>query len=326
MEKIILEDAYLRMKRIREFDLLVHDFSAQKELVMGIMHSHIGAEAYSAGVLMNLCPEDYVSTTYRCHAHAIARGIDLGKMAAEFCGRKTGVCGGMAGNMHCTDQDINIIAAFGIIGAGLPAACGAAFAEKYKKTDHLSCVFFGDGGVPQGAFHESMNIAAVWKLPVLFVNDNNRYAMSTCSSNNLVDEHTVTYARAYKMPAVTVDGMNFFEVYDAAQRAVEHIRAGKGPYYLECMAYRYHGQFEGDEQHYKIAGEPEYYWTKDPVAHFERTVLQLGWMTEGELEKLEEQVEREVAAAFQYASESPFPDKEDMFTHVYADSYEGGLL
>ncbi len=323
MDKSVLTAAYLCMQKIRQFDLLVHDYAAKKEVVMGIMHSHIGAEACATGVMMHLKEDDYMSTTYRCHAHAIAKGIDLNGMAAEFCGRKTGVCGGMAGNMHCIDQNINIIAGFGIIAAGLPSACGAAFASKYHEKDQVSCVFFGDGSIPQGAFHESMNLASLWKLPVLFINENNHYAMSTCSSNNLVDESTLQYVHSYKMPCVSVDGMNFFEVYAAAKKAVEWIRAGKGPYYIECNCYRYHGQFEGDAQIYKVEGEQEYYWTKDPIAHFARTVLELGWMTQKELDAIEAQAVKESKEAFEFAANSPFPELEDMYKNVYADEYAG---
>ncbi len=229
MDSTFLLSNYGKMREIRSFGVTVQEYAARNHLLMGIIQGHIGCEAYAVGVTSQLRDDDYIASTYRNHAHSIARGVDLNALAAEICGKAPGVCKAKGGNMHAVDQDLNMIAGFGIIGAGLPAACGTAFASKYKETDQVSTVFFGDGAIPQGAFHESMNIASVFKLPVLFINDNNGYAMSTSADYNLAHKSTVAYADAYKISAKKVCGMTFFDVYDAVKEALEHIRSGKGP-------------------------------------------------------------------------------------------------
>ena len=165
MDSNFLLEVYEKMREIRTFGLTVQDYAARKTLVMGIIQGHMGGEAYTVGVTCQLRDDDYMATTYRNHSHTIGRGIDMNALAAELCGKETGVCKGMAGNMHAVDQDLNIIGGFGIIGAGLPATCGTAFASKYKGTDQVSTAFFGDGAIPQGAFHESMNMASIFSLP-----------------------------------------------------------------------------------------------------------------------------------------------------------------
>lgn len=321
MEKKYVAEAYRRMSNIRAFDLLVHEYAEKDYRVMALMHSAIGAEAYSVAVMMNLAPQDYMATTYRNHAHTIAKDIDLKALAAELCGKEAGVCHGMAGNMHAVDQNINIIGGFGIIAAGLPSCLGTAFAAKYKKTDSITAGFFGDGAIAQGAFHESMNLASVWKLPVLFVNDNNRYAMSTATCANLVTEDTVQYARTYNMPAVIVDGMDFFAVNAAVEEAVAYVRSGKGPYFLECKAYRYHGQFEGDKQLYKPKAEEEYYWSRDPLKLFREEAVKRGILTIQEMDDIYQKAEKDVLEAFDYAEQCSYPPLSAVYKNVYADKY-----
>lgn len=322
MKKQVLLTAFERMCRIRQFDMWVHEnFKKPGTPLMGLMHSHIGEEAYSAAVICQLRDDDYLSTTYRNHAHSIARDISLRSLAAEICGRETGCCKGRAGNMHAVDQNLNIIAGFGIIGAGLPSTVGTALASKYKGTDQISVAFFGDGAVPQGAFHESMNLAKMFNLPVLFVNNNNHYAMSTPSENNIVDGHTISYAKGYKMAAAQADGMDFFAAFDAAKKGIAYVRKGKGPYFIEYDCYRYHGQWEGDVQAYKPEDEVKAYWDRDPIKLFRKGALERKLLTNEEMDAIEADVARQVEDAFEFARNSKLPDMSDIMTDIYADKY-----
>lgn len=322
MNKKDLLKAYKTMKTIREYELEVEDAVANKRgPFMGLMHTHHGSEAWVTAVMMNLTLDDYVSSTYRNHSHSIARGIDLGKFTAEISGKITGVCRGMAGNMHAVDQDLNMIAGFGIIGAGLPSACGAAFASKYRNEDNVSAVFFGDGAIPQGATHESMNLASVMHLPVLLCNDNNHYAMSTSSKNNLAHESTCEYAKAYNIPSKKVFGMDFFECYEVVQEAVKYIRETKGPFFIEFDNYRYGGQWVGDPQNYKPKDEVEYYNSHDPLTKFVAKVIEEKLLTQEELTVIDNQVKQEIKDALQFAFDSDLPEISDMYVNTYADKY-----
>lgn len=322
MEKQLLLDAYESMKLIRTFDMTLHQHTESRDhVLMGIQHSHAGAEAWVTAVMKNLKLRDYIASTYRNHAHSLARGVKPRELAAELCGKKTGVCGGMSGSMHAVDQNLNMIAGFGIIAAGLPAAGGTAFASNYRGTDEVSAVFFGDGAIPQGAFHESLNLASLWKLPVLYCNDNNGYAMSTSSANNLVHKSTTEYAKAYNIPSVSVDGMDFFESYEAVKKGVDYIRSGNGPYFIEFVNYRFHGQWEGDPQLYKPKEEVEEHWKNEPIGKFEKHVLEEKWLTEEDLKKVSQKVDQIVIEAFEFAKNSDLPDMNEIFTHVYADKY-----
>jgi|WetSurMetagenome_2_1015567.scaffolds.fasta_scaffold63624_2 acetoin:2,6-dichlorophenolindophenol oxidoreductase subunit alpha len=326
MDKKFLLKAYEKMSRIRQFDMWIHESLLENDSpLMGLMHSHIGEEAYSSAVISQLGKDDYLSTTYRNHAHSIARDISLKGLAAELCGKETGVCKARAGNMHAIDQNLNIIAGFGIIGAGLPATVGTALASKYKETDQISVAFFGDGAIPQGAFHESMNLSSIFKLPVLFVNNNNKYAMSTSSSYNLIGESTVTYAKAYDIPAVSSNGMDFFEAYKTAKDAIEYVRGGNGPYYIEYDCYRFHGQWEGDPQNYKPKEEVDCYLDNDPMKLFRKKAVDKGFLSIDEIDAVDSDVKIQVEEAFAYAITCKMPDFSDITTDIYADVYENGV-
>ena len=322
MDKQFLLTAYERMNRIRQFGNYVHEnVKKENSPFVGIMHSHIGEEGYSAALITQLRDDDYLSTTYRNHAHTLSRGMSLNGLAAEVCGRVTGVCKGRAGNMHAVDQNLNIIAGFGIIGAGLPATVGTALASKYRGTDQISVAFFGDGALPQGAVHESLNLAKVFNLPVLFVNNNNHYAMSTPSRNNLATESTTNYAKGYGIEATQCDGMDFFAAYDAAQKGIEYVRNGKGPYFIEYDCYRYHGQFEGDLQLYKPEDEVNAYWERDPLKQFRKGAIERGLLTAEELDNVEISVAKQIEEAMDFALSSEKPGFEDITTDIYADVY-----
>lgn len=322
MDKEYMKETFEKMMRIRKFDMWMHDnIAAGNDPFVGIMHSHVGEEGYSSAVISQLREDDYLSTTYRNHAHSIARGISLKKLAAEVCGKKTGCCRGRAGNMHAIDQDLNIIAGFGIIGAGLPATVGTAFAAKYKGTDQIAVAFFGDGAVAQGACHESLNLASTLKLPVLFINNNNRYAMSTPVAHDLAAKSTTEYAKAHQIPAETCDGMDFFAAYEAAKRGIEHVRSTGTPYFIEYDCFRYHGQWEGDTQDYKDPKEVEAYLKRDPIALFQKGALERGLLTQEEMDAIEKDVERQVEEAMEYAIASEAPGLEDIMTDIYASEY-----
>lgn len=322
MDKQFLMTAFERMCRIRKFDMWMHENRKKPDSpLMGLMHSQIGEEAYSAAVICQLRDDDYLSTTYRNHAHSIARNISMKSLAAEVCGKKEGCCHGRAGNMHAIDQNLNIIAGFGIIGAGLPATVGTALASQYKGTDQISVAFFGDGAVPQGAFHESMNLAKRFNLPVLFVNNNNHYAMSTPAENNIVDGSSISYPDAYKMEKDSADGMDFFAAYEAAKKGIEYVRSGKGPYFIEFDCYRYHGQWEGDEQAYKPEEQVKAYWDRDPIKQFRKKAIEKGLLTSDELDTIENDVEKQIDNAFEYAKGCNMPTEEDIMTDIYASKY-----
>lgn len=322
MEKEFVKNVFEKMMRIRMFDMWMHRSIERGDApFVGIMHSHVGEEGYAVAVISQLEKQDYISTTYRNHAHSIARGISLKGLAAEVCGKKDGVCKGRAGNMHAVDQDLNIIAGFGIIGAGLPATVGTAFASKYMQTDPISVAFFGDGAVAQGAFHESLNLAATLELPVLFVNNNNHYAMSTPMRHALAAETTTAYAAAHGMPAEQSCGMDFFKAYDAAQKAIQYVRETKKPYFIEFDCYRFHGQWEGDEQLYKDADEANYYAQHDPVLLFKKGAEERGLLSVEEIERIEADVQRQVEEAMEFAVSCEEPGLEDIMTDIYADVY-----
>ena len=322
MDKKILLEAYHKIKLIRVFEDYVEESRENRTgPLMGLLHTASGSEAWVTALMQNLEPKDYVLSTYRNHSHSIARGIDMGKFVAEISGKVTGVCRGMAGNMHVVDQNLNMVAGFGIIAAGMPSACGTALASKMNKTDEVSAVFFGDGAMAQGAAHESFNMASIKKLPVLFCNDNNHIAMSTDPKNNLTHTKTAEYMSAYDIPAVTVDGMDYFASFEAVKTAVEYIRAGKGPYFIEFDNARFGGQWVGDPVCYKSDEQKSAEFARDPVARFEKDVVEKGLVTKEELEEIATQVQKEVSAAITFAEESPLPDESVMFENIYADKY-----
>ncbi|MEG0979162.1 MAG: thiamine pyrophosphate-dependent dehydrogenase E1 component subunit alpha [Oscillospiraceae bacterium] len=322
MDKKFLLEAYEKMSRIRHFEMFIHENVKNKDSkFVGIMHSQAGEEAYASAVISQLRADDYLSTTYRNHAHSIARNISLKALAAEVYGRTTGVCKGRAGNMHAVDQNLNIIAGFGIIGAGLPATAGTALASNYKGTDQISVGFFGDGAVAQGAFHESMNLAKVLSLPMLFVNNNNHYAMSTPAKHNLATDSTTNYAKAYDIPAISSCGMDFFKAYEAAKEGIEYVRKNRTPFFIEFDCYRYHGQWEGDPQDYKDKKEEAYYFDNDPIKLFRQGAIERGLLTLEEIDAVDDSVNKQIEEAFEFAANSPIADFSDITTDIYADVY-----
>lgn len=308
---------YERMQLIRTFENRVKiEFGKGK--IPGFVHLYAGEEAVAVGICANLTDADYMTSTHRGHGHCIAKGVDPRGMMAELFGKATGTCKGKGGSMHIADMDKGMLGANGIVGGGPPLACGSGLTAKVNKTDQVTICFFGDGASEQGTLHESLNLAAIWKLPVIFVAENNGYAESTpahyhCSVENIADR-----AASYNMPGVTIDGNDIFAVYEAAHEATVRARAGKGPTLLECKTYRFNGHFEGDAQTYKIAAENEKYQKeRDPLKLFKDNVLARRLLSEAEFKAIDDRVTAQIDSAVTFAEESAFPNVRETYTDVY---------
>jgi pyruvate dehydrogenase E1 component alpha subunit len=310
---------YERMQLIRQFENRVKiEFGRGK--IPGFVHLYAGEEAVAVGICAHLTDADYMTSTHRGHGHCVAKGVDPRGMMAELFGKATGTCKGKGGSMHIADMDKGMLGANGIVGGGPPLACGSGLTAKLNKTDQVTICFFGDGASEQGTLHESLNLASIWKLPVIFVAENNGYAESTPSHYHCSVENIADRAAGYNMPGVTIDGNDIFAVYEAAGQAVARARAGQGPTLLECKTYRFNGHFEGDAQTYKIAAEQEKYQKeRDPIKLFKDTVLARRLVTEAELKSIDDRVAAQIDAAVKFAEESPFPDVKETFTDVYVN-------
>ena len=306
------------MSRIRAFETEVARIAVSNE-AEGYLHTYMGEEAVAAGVIPLLEANDWLTSTYRNHGHAIARGVPLAAIAGELFGRVTGVCGGKGGSMHVADQNLGMIGSMGIVAGGLPIAVGAAFASNYLNENRVAVSFFGDGAVHQGAWHESLEFAALFNCPVVFVCENNLYAETTAVDYHLLTENVSEMIGPYRMPTVQVDGMDVLAVRNAAHRAINHARGGGGPVFIEAMTYRYGGQYEGDTQTYKPPGEVEYWRSRDPLPTFRKAAIDTHLLTADQLQKIEETAIREVADAFEDAKSAPFPDLEVGMRDVYAE-------
>ena len=313
-EKMI--ELYIGMLKIRRFEEKVSELFS-KGLIPGFVHLYIGEEAVAVGVCANLTKNDYITSTHRGHGHCIAKGADLKRMMAELFGKKTGCCKGKGGSMHIADYSSGILGANAIVGANIPIATGAAFAAKSKGTNNVSVSFFGDGASNTGAFHEGINIAAAWKLPVIFVCENNLYAISTRTTRSTAITNIAARAASYGIPGVIVDGMDVMAVYEAARRAVERARKGRGPTLIECKTYRFYGSFEGDPQRYRPKSEKEEWLTKDPLNVGEKLV-NMGVLTDAGLQKIDQEVKSAVEEAVKYAKESPYPEPEEVTKDLLA--------
>lgn len=309
---------YERMQAIRRFELAVREDFA-KGRIPGFVHLYAGEEAIAVGVCTHLGDQDFITSTHRGHGHCIAKGCDLNGMMAEIFGKVTGLCKGKGGSMHIADVGKGMLGANGIVGGGFPLAAGAGLTAKVKGTGQVAVCFFSDGASNQGTFHESANLAAIWKLPVIFVCENNQYAESTPVWYSTAARTIADRAHGYDIPGVVVDGQDVFAVYEAAGEAVRRARAGEGPTLIECKTYRHFGHFEGDTQKYKRASDVDLYMgNRDPVAVFKATVLERGLLQEEDLRQVEERVTAAVAAALEYAKASPLPSAADLETDVFA--------
>ena len=282
------------------------------------MHSSIGQEAVPTGICAHLRDDDYVLGTHRSHHHCIAKGVDLKEMMAELLGKSTGTNKGKGGTMHIADINKGMLGANGVVGSNIPVATGVALSAKVRGSDQVSVVFFGDGASSQGSLHEAMNIASIWKLPVLFVCENNRYAESTPFEYAVAGGSVANRAAGYDMPGVLVDGQSALDMFEVGREAVARARAGEGPTLIEAQTYRYQGHFGADDPlGYRTQEEEDYYEARDCIASLRAHITDGGYATEGEIEALEARALQAVAAATAFADESPFPDAAELTTDVY---------
>jgi len=282
------------------------------------LHSSIGQEAVPTGICAHLRQDDYVLGNHRSHHHCIAKGVDINEMMAELMGKATGTNKGKGGTMHIADINRGMLGANGVVGSNIPVATGAALSAKVRGTDQVSVVFFGDGAANQGSLHESMNLAGIWKLPVLFVCENNRYAESTPVEYSLAGGSVANRAAGYDMPGVAVDGQSALDMFEVAGEAVKRARAGEGATLIEALTYRYGGHFGADDPLvYRTKEEEDHYKSLDCVDRLRGFILEGGHANEGDLEAIDERALTAVAAASKFAEESPFPDVAELYTDVY---------
>ncbi|TQR32055.1 thiamine pyrophosphate-dependent dehydrogenase E1 component subunit alpha [Brevibacillus brevis] len=308
---------YQKMLEIRKFEDKVHDLFGQGK-IPGFVHLYAGEEAIAVGLCAHLDDSDTITSTHRGHGHCIAKGCDLNGMMAEIYGRATGLCKGKGGSMHIADLDKGMLGANGIVGGGYPLACGAALTAKYKQTGAVSVCFFGDGANNQGTFHEGINLAAIWKLPAVFVAENNGYGEATPFSYASSCKTIADRAIAYNIPGIRVDGKDVLAVYQAAQEAIERARRGEGPTLIECVTYRNYGHFEGDAQKYKKDEEKKAHLSEiDAIRKFQNDLLSGKLFTENELGEIEAAVDKAVDEAVAFSENSPYPEPSELLTDVY---------
>jgi TPP-dependent pyruvate/acetoin dehydrogenase alpha subunit len=312
-----LFEAYRTMRTIREFEDRIHTEFATGE-IPGFVHLYAGEEASATGVCMHLGPEDRIASTHRGHGHCIAKGVDVMAMMAEIFGKATGACRGKGGSMHIADLSLGMMGANGIVGGGPPLVCGAALAAKHKGTGGVAVAFFGDGAANQGTTLEALNLATVWNLPAVFVAENNGYAESTAPKWSVAGESIGDRAAAFGMPGATVDGFDFFAVYEAAGEAIDRARQGGGPSLIEIKFLRYYGHFEGDGQTYRGENEvARVKETKDVLKQFrERVTSQFG-VAGDELDLIDKEVAQLIDHAVDQAKGAPPPGADDLLTDVY---------
>jgi pyruvate dehydrogenase E1 component alpha subunit len=311
-------DLLREMLRIRSFeDRCVQLYGEMK--IRGFLHLCNGEEAVAVGAMRVLGPSDAIVTTYREHGHAIARGVPMNTIMAELYGKQSGCCRGRGGSMHIFDVSRRFYGGNAIVGGGLPVAVGLALAQKLKQESTLTACFFGDGAVAEGEFHESVNLAALWRLPVLFLCENNRYAMGTALERSESETDIAAKARAYRIAAAAVDGMDVFAVEEAVRAAAESIRHGNGPVLLELRTYRFRGHSMFDAQLYREKPEVEAWQTKGPIITLTTRLKQLGLMSEEDFGRLERETRAEVEAAVQFAESSEWEPLEELERFVYAD-------
>jgi len=312
----MLLEMYRQMLTIRFFEEKVFELYGQN-LVPGTIHLYAGEEAVAVGVCANLRKDDYITSTHRGHGHCIAKGARLDKTMAEILGRKTGYCKGKGGSMHIADFSVGMLGATAVVGAGIPIATGAGLSIKLRGTDQVAVCFFGDGASNQGTFHEGINMAAVWHLPVVFVCENNLYAMGTRQTRVMLVDNIADRAAGYGIPGVVVDGNDVLAVFEAARVAVERARRGEGPTLLECKTYRLKGHSRFDPAAYRPKDEVNEWLKKDAIARFQAKLLEMGIITESEIQRTVERARNDVEEATKFALESPLPEPDEALDDVY---------
>jgi len=310
-------DMLYKMMLIRGFEEKVEELFSLN-LIHGSTHLYIGQEATAVGACKALNKDDYITSTHRGHGHCIAKGGDVKYMMAELLGRKTGYCKGKGGSMHIADINIGILGANGVVGGGIPIATGAGLSIKMKGTKQVVICFFGDGAVNQGSFHESLNLASIWNLPVIYIIENNLYGMSMAVNKAVKIERLADRAKAYNIPGIVMDGNDVIAVYDAVSEAVEKVRNGAGPILIESLTYRWRGHSRSDARAYRTREEEAEWREKCPIKRFKERLISEGLLTEEGFKELQKKVDDDLNNAVEFAKASPFPDPEDLLTDVYA--------
>jgi pyruvate dehydrogenase E1 component alpha subunit len=314
-EKLI--DMYRAMVRIRFFEeRVVKEFAAGN--IPGFVHVYSGEEAVAVGACANLTNDDYITSTHRGHGHLIAKGGKTDRMMAELYGKKTGYNKGKGGSMHIAEVDIGILGADAIVAGGIPIAGGAALSAKMRGTDQVAVCFLGDGASNNARFHEGVNLASIWKLPIVYVIENNMYAETTSVRYAMNIPNIADRAASYGIPGVTVDGNDVLAVYEAVGEAVARARKSEGPTLVECKTCRHHGHYEGDTMTYRTKEEVEECKKRDPIPRFRKKLVEMEALTEKEADKVEQEVAREIDEAVKFAEESPLPAPEEALEDVYA--------
>jgi pyruvate dehydrogenase E1 component alpha subunit len=319
LQETQLLELYRRMVLIRQFEEKTAEMYARGKIT-GFCHLYAGEEAVAVGAIYALYDKDYVLSTYREHGHCLAKGADPKVVMAELFGKITGISKGRGGSMHLFDPDLRFMGGYAIVGGGLPIATGLGLSVQYNQGPEVVCCFFGDGALPQGAFHESLNMASLWKLPVVFVCENNFYGMGTMVQNAICQEELYRFAEPYKMPGVRVDGMDVLEVYGATMEAVARAREGDGPSLIEAVTYRFRGHSMSDPAEYRSKREERIWQERDPIKNLRRRMLGERHVAEARLGDIEAAVAREIEEAVKFADESPEPSVDELGTGVYAGS------
>ncbi|MBN1266477.1 MAG: thiamine pyrophosphate-dependent dehydrogenase E1 component subunit alpha [Anaerolineales bacterium] len=312
-----LKQMYELMVKIRQFENRVKDLFAAGELP-GFVHLYLGQEAVASGVCANLNRDDFITSTHRGHGHIIAKGGDMARMMAELYGKATGYNKGKGGSMHIAWPELGILGANGILAAGLPIAAGAAMSSKYRRTEQVAVSFFGDGASNEGVFHETLNIASAFNLPVVFVCENNLYAVSTRQSDVRKVEDIADRAVGYNMPGVVVDGNDVVAVYEVTREAISRARRGEGPTLIECKTYRWRTHFEGEPDTYRPPEEVASWIKREPIAPFRRMLIDQKIFKEQEMDAMDLAIREELDQAVEFARESPLPEPEDALKDLWA--------
>ena len=308
------KEFYTIMYRTRRFEEEVFEFY-KRGLMPGLAHLYLGEEAVAAGVCGALEERDFIGSTHRGHGHLVARGADLNRMMAEILGKEAGYSKGKGGSMHIMAMDKGILGANGIVGGEIPIATGSAYASLYKGTDEVTVCFFGDSAANEGTFHESINMAAAWNLPIVYIVENNLYGISVDIRRVTKEHHIAKRAAGYGIEGITIDGNDVFQVYEEAVKAVEKARGGEGPTIIECMTYRWQGHHVGDPGVYRPDEEVAEWKEKEPLGRLK----ELGILTQQEMDEIAEEVEKEIQEACRFAEESPYPDMAEAYTDVFVD-------
>jgi pyruvate dehydrogenase E1 component alpha subunit len=315
----ILKELHLRMVRIRRFEEEAGKMMENGK-IPGALHLYVGQEAVASGVMQHLSVKDQITSTHRGHGHISAKGGEFSKMFAELYGKATGYCRGKGGSMHISNMELGMLGANGIVGGGPPIAMGAAFSNKFRKTKQVAVAFFGDGASNEGSFHEAANMAALFKLPCLFVCENNGYGEYTPQANHQAVVDVADRAAGYGMPGIVVDGMDVIAVYEAIEAALKRARGGEGPTLVECKTYRFydHVGVRGMGLTYRTDEELEEWKKRDAIIGFEARLIELGTVTQKQIDAVYAGVNAEIEEAIQFAEDSPFPEADDLLEDVYS--------